>query len=414
MMSAEQIPSPDFTIFSGRRVFIETYGCRYNFGSSAKLAEILKHEGCILVTKAEEADMVVLNTCTVVASTERRMLRRLASLSDNNLYVTGCMAEVQREAILAVCRPVFIPDAIIQEQYRNVGTVSSDPVAIVQIAKGCVGNCTYCITRKARGALKSVPLSEIRNQVTAYARAGAAEIQLTAQDVSAWGKDIGLTLPDVLHALTDIEGDFRIRVGMMNPATVYDILDDLIDAFSGEKLFRFIHLPVQTGSDRLLEKMQRGYGCYEFENIIRSFRRQYPDLTLSTDMIVGYPGEDGSDFSASRSLISRMKFHKVNVTRYSCRPYTAARSLPDMPESVKKERSRLLQEDAEKITAALHTQYVGRILPFIVTEKIRKGTVMARTPSYLGIVLPEDLPVGFFGKAEILEAHTYYLKGKRI
>jgi len=413
-MIKKQAVEPDLTALSDKRVFIETYGCRYNFGSTAKLTEILKNNRCTIAATPEDADAVIINTCSVVAPTERKMLRRLSAFRDRNLYVTGCMPEVQREAILAVCSPIFIPDASIQEQYRNAQTIPPGPVGIVQIARGCSGKCSYCITRLARGSLKSVPLSEIVRQVIAYSEAGSVEIQLTAQDTSAWGRDLGMSLPDLLHAIGDIEGAFHVRVGMMNPATLIDIIDDLVPAYAAENLFQFIHVPVQSGSDTILQRMERGYRIDDFEQIIASFRRRYPGINVATDMIVGFSGETAEDQDASVALLGRLRFNKVNVTRFSRRPCTQAFLLPDTPDSIKKERSRILQRCADEISLNLHKQYVGSSLPFIVTEQIRRGSVMARTPSYLGVVLPEELPVGISGIAEITGAETHFLRGRGI
>ena len=155
-----------------------------------------------------------MNTCTVVGPTERRMLRRLAGFRDRDLYVTGCMPKVQREAILAVCSPTIIPPETIQDLYRSVGTVAGGGIGIVQLAQGCAGNCTYCITRFARGSLKSFPTEEILAQVRAFVQAGTFEIQLTAQDVSAWGMDTGQypagTLVAALTRFPDITGSASV------------------------------------------------------------------------------------------------------------------------------------------------------------------------------------------------------------
>jgi MiaB-like tRNA modifying enzyme len=405
---------PVLAALAGKRVYIETYGCRYNFGDSLKLYEILRHLGCRRAEGEEDADAVIINTCTVVAATERRMLRRLMQVKSTDLYVTGCMPEVQREAILSVCTPVFIPHAMIREQYRLVRTVPSDPVGIVQIAEGCRGACTYCITRKARGPLRSVPLPEILEQVTAYGHAGAAEIQLTAQDAGAWGQDISRQLPDLLHAIGELKGRVRVRVGMMNPATILPVLDDLVDAFAEKNLFGFIHVPVQSGSDRILRLMGRGYRRSDFERIVTRFRERFPQISVATDMIVGFPGETEEDFSQSLDLVTSLQCDKVNITRYSRRPSTPAYDLKDMPDSVKKDRSRRLQACAEAVYRKNHARFIGNTMQFIVTEQIRKGSVMARSDTYRGIVLGEDLPIGATGSAEIVQAGLYFLKGRRI
>lgn len=411
-----RIPSPWQPIERLRdlRVCIVTYGCRYNFGDSAKLAEVLKSRGCSITTSPEHADAVIVNTCTVVGSTERRMLRRLSALRDRELYVTGCMVETQKEAIQAVCDPIIISPGEIQELYRNIGTVSPGSIGIVQIAQGCNGACTYCITRFARGPLRSFPPEEIKRQVQAFASIGAVEIQLTAQDVSSYGTDTGQTLATLLSDLTRISGNYRIRVGMMNPATVLPILDDLVNAFSDERIFKFIHLPVQSGSDRVLERMGRRYTVKDFCTIVNAFRKQYPEIQVATDIITGFCGETEEDFSSSCNLIRKMRPCKVNITRYSRRPFTPLACESDFPDAVKKERSRFLQICAEEVYAVMNTEFLGKEVPFIVTEIIREGSVMARSPSYQGIVLNEDLPSGYTGRALLKRDRKYFFIGERI
>jgi MiaB-like tRNA modifying enzyme len=397
-------PSPDtmdvFFALAQKRVYIETYGCSYNFGDTANLVEVLKHYGSTRVASPEDADAVVINTCTVVGPTERRMLRRLAALREKPLFVTGCMPLVQREAILSVCSPVIIPPERIREAYLSVKTVAPGGVGIVQIAQGCLGRCTYCITRRARGPLASFPGEEIREKVRAFVDAGAYEIQLTAQDTSAWGRDSGQSLPELLVDLCSIAGNYRIRVGMMNPATVSGILDDLLAAFESDRLFRFVHLPVQSGSDRILERMGRGYTVQEFEDIVSAFRRRYPGISIAMDFIVGFPGETDEDFSRSLALIGRTKPAKANVTRYSQRPFTGPFAEKDFPDSVKKDRSRLLNAYAEEQYSALNRPLLGTTVSCVVTEKLRPGSVMARTSTYQGVVIGRDLPVG--SRADVL------------
>ena len=407
----------DFTIlekFRDRRVFIETYGCRYNFGDTVKLVEILKNKGSTIVESAEGADSVIINTCTVVGPTERRMLRRLSLYRDSDLYVTGCMPAVQREAIFSVCTPTILPSELIHEAYRNIRNVGSEGVAIVQVASGCMGTCTYCITRMARGPLKSFPEDRIRDEMCAHALAGTPEIQITAQDISCWGKDIGKSLPSLLQKFDDIPGRFMIRVGMMNPGTVKGILDDLVDAYAGNRIFKFLHLPVQSGSDSVLKRMGREYTVSDFEEIVARFKQRYPEITLATDMIVGFPGETDEDFSQSLDLIDRIRPQKVNITRYSARPFTPISSEKDFPDWIKKDRSRIMNARAEQVYSCTNQGYLNKQTDFIVTEKIKKGSVMARSPNYLGIVLNESLPLGYEGRAILKKDKKYFFTGQRI
>lgn len=397
----------------GRRIFIETYGCRYNFGDTAKLVEVLKYHGSTVVSKDNEADAIVVNTCTVVGPTERRMLRRLSQFRDRDLFVTGCMPAVQAEAIRGVCSPAFIDPESIQQYYRQVNTVAGGDTGIVQVAQGCMGHCTYCITRVARGQLKSFPAAEIHDQVSAFAHTGTAEIQLTAQDVSAWGRDTGSSLPVLLREISDIPAPAMVRVGMMNPATVMAILDDLVDSFTGDRVFRFIHLPAQSGSDRILARMGREYSVADYQEIVRAFRRKIPDITLMTDMIVGFCGETDEEFRESIALLETIRPNKVNVTRYSQRPFTPFTHEKDFPDSVKKDRSRMMNTCAEKVYAENNAPFIGTTVPFTVTETIRPGSVMGRSPSYLGIVINENLPTGFTGHALLEKDRKYFFIGKR-
>ena len=401
-------------VLAGKRVYIETYGCRYNFGDTANLVEVLKYNGSTLVNTAGEAEAVILNTCTVVGRTERRMLRRLAQLREKNLFVTGCMSVVQQEAISAVCTPTIIPADAIREAYRGVGTVATGGVGIVQIARGCLGKCTYCITRTARGELKSFPAMEIREKVLAFIHAGTIEIQLTAQDTGAWGRDMFRTLPELLHECCELSGHYMIRVGMMNPATVKGILQPLVDAFASDHIFKFVHLPVQSGSDRILRQMGRGYTVEDIERIIAAFREKYPEITIATDVIVGFPGETDEDFSRSVALIERLRPNKVNVTRYSPRPFTRAMQEKDFPDAIKKDRSRILNACAEQVYTAINAPWLTRVVPFVVTETIRSGSVLARTPFYTGVVLNEALPLGYTGQAILKVDRKYFFIGKRL
>lgn len=397
----------------GRSVYMETYGCRYNFGDTAKLVEILRHYGVTVTENPDRADAIVINTCTVVGPTERRMLRRLAAFSGRELYVTGCMPNVMREAILAVCSPVFIPFSLIHDLYRPLGTVARASVGIVQLAQGCTGHCTYCVTRIARGPLKSFPADEILDQVRALVRAGTVEIQLTAQDVSAWGMDTGQSFPELLASIDRIPGSHRIRTGMMNPATAKGQADELAEALSGSHYFRFVHMPVQSGSDEVLRRMGRDYTVADFEYIVRILRSRNPDTTIATDMIVGFPHESREDFTASLDLIRRIRPAKVNVTRYSRRPFTPVFRQCDFPDSVKKDRSRIMNAVAEGVYTALNAPRLGKIVTVTVTEILRPGSVMARSPDYTGILLYDDLPVGFTGEVILREDRKFFFIGER-
>jgi threonylcarbamoyladenosine tRNA methylthiotransferase CDKAL1 len=397
-----------------KTVFIETFGCTYNHGDSRKLIEVLRSQGCRTVESPDNADVAIVNSCVVIEKTSRKVLKAIALLHEKELYVTGCMPAVEPGRIAGISNAVCIPPACIHDAYREILTIPSGSPGIVQIAQGCRGRCAYCITRLARGTLCSFPREDIIREVEGNARSGAAEIQLTAQDVSSWGADINETLPDLLFDLVEVPGNFRIRIGMMNPATLRNIVPGLVKALDHGKLFKFIHMPIQSGSDRILDRMARGYHVRDTVAIMDTVRRRHPDCSLMTDMIVGFPGETEEDFLASLAIIRQIRPNKVNITRYSERPGTASARYTDLVDSTKKNRSRKMNAVAENIYHDINAGWLGKTVPFLVTEKLREGSVVTRSPSYLDIIQAEDLPVGTTGHVRITDARTYYFLGIRV
>ncbi|MCK8517766.1 tRNA (N(6)-L-threonylcarbamoyladenosine(37)-C(2))-methylthiotransferase [Methanoculleus sp. 7T] len=397
----------------GKRVYIESYGCTYNHADARRLEAILEGLGCTL-TGPDEADAVVINTCTVIGATERKMLRRMAAFADRDLYVTGCMPLVQMELIRSVCTPHVIRPDEIHERYGGVDSRGAGAIGVVQVASGCVGRCSYCITRLARGRLKSAPAEEVLDAVRSLVASGAYEIQLTGQDVAAWGLDLGESLPGLLQEIAEIPGRFAVRLGMMHPASVLGILDALIDAYASDKVFRFLHLPVQSGSDAVLERMQRGYRAADVVGIVDAFRERYPDMMISSDFITGFPGETDEDFRQTVDLLWRAAFVKVNITRYSRRPGTPAAALKNLPERVRTERSGALLRQANRIYDRYNERWIGRETPVVATEKHAPGSTVCRNPCYLNVVVEEDLPFGFSGRAVIVENRRHYVVGELV
>ena len=391
-----------------RRVYIESYGCTYNHADTGRLVAILEGLGCTRVGRPEEADAIIINTCTVIEATERKMLRRLALFADRDLYVTGCMPIVQMDRIRSVCTPHVIHPDEIANRADGVGTQGAGAIGVVQVASGCLGRCSYCLTRFARGRLVSASREAILDAVRNLVASGAYEIQLTGQDVAAWGLDRGESLPELLRDIAEIPGKFAVRPGMMNPAAVLRILEPLVNAYESEKIFRFLHLPVQSGSDSVLARMQRGYRAVDVIRIVDTFRERYPDMMISSDFITGFPGETDEGFSQTLDLLQKAAFVKVNITRYSRRPGTPAAALKDLPERIRKDRSRMLLAEANRIYDAYNERWIGRVTPVVATEKNAPGSTVCRNPCYLNVVIKEDLPFGFSGQAMITGNRRHY------
>ena len=405
------------------KAYVETYGCTANKSDSQRIKAILLQSDYEIADNVENSDIIVVNTCTVTDRTERRMIKRLRELKKEKVIVSGCLPAAQPSLVADLAWKMITPRSIPslakilggQAPTKHEICVPLEGVTgAVSISDGCVGQCSYCIVKQARGDLDSYPPRAIVNSVKRLVEAGAKEIQITSQDTAAYGLDMGVRLPDLLNSITEIDGDFYIRVGMMNPLTTIKILDDLVDSFDDPKVFKFLHLPVQSGSDRILESMNRGYSISDYVQIVDAFRERFPNLTLSTDFIVGYPSENAEDFERTMLLLEKTQPIKVNITRFSPRPNTPAANMPDILERVKKERSRALTKAYHEIASEFHRSLIGLLTKVIVTEKGKEGSVIARDSSYRNIVIQENLMLGERHPVRIMGARTTYLMGELV
>ncbi len=291
----------------------------------------------------------------------------------------------------------------------------SGVVFVVPISEGCLNACTYCATRFARGVLKSYKPELVLKWVKeALARGGYKEIQLSSEDTGCYGFDIGTNLAELLDEITAIEGDFRIRVGMMNPNHVIKFLDELIEVYQDPpKVYKFLHLPVQSGDNEVLRRMGRNYTVEEFEEIVSEFRRKIPGLNLNTDIIVGFPGEGEEAFQNTVELVKRVRPDKINVSRYSPRPGTIAAKWKQLPGWKVKERSRILHRLRLQIAYEINQTYLGKKVEVLVHGQGEKGGIDARTFNYKEIILDAGEKGGEITRAKITWAGSTYLRGER-
>ena len=415
------------------KFYIETYGCTANQGNSQDLARALEDMGHI-PSSLKEADAVIVNTCAVTEKTERKVVRRLGLLQGERLIVAGCLSVAVPESIRAIsCRKRLgllnrSSAASISDIFNNNNNkllydtscdalphdnsqLAADLCAVVNISEGCNGSCSYCIVTKARGRLKSRRVEDIVAEVEKLVALGTAEVQISAQDTAAYGSDIGTNLGQLLERLVKIPGDFRLRVGMMNPNSASLIRDLLLRAYQSPKIYSFLHIPVQSGSDEILRNMGRRYSAASFLELVWAFRYAIPKITIITDVIVGFPGETDGDFIETMNLIKRLQPDKVNITRFSARPGTAAAQKYDMPDRIKKDRSREMTGLWQKIAAERNQQYMGQVLPARITERGRDGTMKARAENYLGIVVKGRPKLGSIVLVQVTHSNPFYVSG---
>ena len=254
---------------------------------------------------------------------------------------------------------------------------------------------------------------DILSRVRAAIVGGAVEIRLTGQDLSAYGCDQGRPLlPSLLRQISQEEGDFRVRLGMMNPGTLAPIIHEVADALRDDKIFSFVHLPVQSGSDNVLHRMGRGYSVSGYLDLVRVLRETVPGISITTDLIAGFVGETEDEFRATCDLLGVLRPEGVNVTRYSYRPGSTVVRDHELPDRIRKDRSRMLIRIGYEILKEQKGKMVGVSFPVVITEKIRVGTVMGRTDGYTGVVIQESLPLGERYIVEITGERVHYLVGR--
>ncbi|MGD1060468.1 MAG: MiaB/RimO family radical SAM methylthiotransferase, partial [Methanomassiliicoccales archaeon] len=277
----------------------------------------------------------------------------------------------------------------------------------------CLGNCAYCVTRLARGYLRSYSIEGVVEAVRKEVAGGAKEILLTTQDTGCYGSELGTSLQDLISKVCEVEGDFKVRIGMMNPDSLADILDETIEAYQQPRVYKFLHLPVQSGSDRLLRAMGRSYDIAAFERQVTRFREVLPRLTLSTDIITGFPGETDDDHRATIEMLKRVKPNIVNVTRFSSRPGTAAATMKEPVVSrISKDRSREVAILRFEIAIALNRRLVGERLKVMATEIGKNGSTICRDDRYVPVVIRRRLVLGGSYETEIIDCTATHLVAK--
>ncbi len=405
---------------------IETYGCTSNRGESREIERALRDGGHRPAAGPDDADVAILNTCTVVEKTERNMLRRAEELESAtaDLVITGCMALAQgeqfREAGLdaAVLHWDEVPGHVLNGECPTV-TPDVEPVldgvvGILPIARGCMSNCSYCITKFATGRVDSPSIAENVEKARALVHAGAKEIRVTGQDTGVYGWDTGeRKLPELLDRICAIDGEFRVRLGMANPGGIHGIHEELADVFArNEKLYDFIHAPVQSGSDEVLESMRRQHRVEKFREVVETFDDRLDEWTLSTDFIVGFPTETDADHQRSMELLREVRPEKINVTRFSKRPGTDAADMKGLGGTIKKERSKAMSELKMEVVGEAYESMVGTEREVLVVEEGTGDSVKCRDSAYRQVIVQaageHGIAVGDVLDVEVTGHNTVY------
>ncbi len=423
------------------KVYFQTYGCTFNQADTDIMKNILSDEHTV-VSNIEEADVIILNTCYVKLPTEQKMITKISQIQNDYpekiLIITGCMVEVDPDRLnkfapnnswIGPHKIDKINDVIeaskngeVIHEYGKTSIVkagsdikSADSlIHILQICEGCNGGCSFCCTRNARGALVSYPIDLIVQEAKEAISNGSKELQVTAQDTACFGLDSNESFSELLRKLSDLDGEYRIRVGMMHPKSILPQLDEVIEVFkNNDKLFKFVHIPVQTGSDKILKEMNRMHTISDYKHIINRFRQEIPDITIATDIIVGYPTETDEDFQETLDLIDEIKPDIIHISKYMHRPTAKSNSLEEIDHKLMKERSLKLNKLKTKVMLENNEKYVGKTQKALITTKGSTGGYAGYTDTYKSIIV-DNAKIGSFVDIEILDARRTYLYAKII
>ncbi len=388
-----------------------------NKAETAQIDEAIRKNGYEQALDPADADIILIGTCIVIQHTENHMLKRIEELKKYNkkMVISGCLPAIKKN--LSSQYETITPKELngtlkLLNMNLDLKGIGSDSPVAIPIAQGCLGKCTYCITKLARGYLKSYPEQDIIKKVELSVAMGHKEIRITAQDTAAYGKDKGTDLPELLNKIIQIPGEYRIRVGMMEPRETSTILEPLLKVYESQKIFKFIHLPVQSGDDSVLNDMKREYTVSDFYNIVSKFKARFSHFTFSTDIIVGYPTETDESFEKSVKLVQDIKPDILNITRFSPRPLTAAYNLKPILQRKVKEWSRILTQIHLKISEENNVKLIGTVHKALVTEP-GKRYFLARSEGYRPIIL-KNVKINNFYDVEIIDAKNVYLIGKVI
>lgn len=413
------------------KVCVKSFGCSANHAE----AEIIKGQYKEHTESEQEADLIVLNICTVKG--DKGALDEIKQVRKNNpgkkIAVAGCITPSIVEPIKKIAPDATLINTHHIDEFKELATAKQDSlnyaqpikilkprvrmnpvVGIVPISSGCMDACSFCSTRLVKGRLFSFPPEQIVDEVKNCVTDGCKEIWITGQDTCCYGFDRKTNLAKLLSEIVKIEGDFLVRVGMGNPRHLPKYLEEFVEIMKHPKIFKFVHLPVQAGSDNTLKHMRRGHDVKTFVDIVNKLREAVPEITISTDIIVGHPGETHEDFEKTLKLVEYLQINNINIARFQPRPGTHAATMEGQVHgNESKERSRKLTEVYKKVSHNQNNKWLNWEGEVIIDERAKDG-MGARNYAYKQIIVRKEIPLGNKVRVKITKAQPYYLVGELI
>ncbi len=399
-----------------KTAYLETFGCTANQNNSEIMAGILAGAGFILTKNPELADIIIINTCIVKSKTESKIKRRIQDLKKETknklMIIAGCMPQTDFKKLKKLSNnSIFLgtnhtKDIVnlikdFQEkrldEKRQISYISEDRetkllvpklpqnslISIHQISEGCLGDCSFCRARLAKGKLYSYPEGRILESIESDLVNGAKELWLTSQDNASYGFDRGkLELADLLKKILELKHKFKLRLGMSNPNNVLPIINELLEVYKDKKIFKFLHIPIQSASNKVLKDMNRFYTIKQAEEIINKFKERFPQGVIATDIIVGYPTETQEDHELNLKFIKKYRPDVLNISKFSSHKQTPAGKLKPLSSGIIKKRTSELMEVHRETAKSNKLQYLGKIISVFIDKKVGENLHQARDENY--------------------------------
>jgi len=419
------------------KIWVEAYGCSASFSDSEMISGLIVNGGHTLAENPDDSDLSVIVTCSVKDATASKMIHRIKESNSKPLVVAGCLPKAEKDTVekFAENASLLGPNSIgktlqvIQSTLDGKKLIALDDsdiskvglpkirlnpaVGIVEIASGCMSECTFCQTKLSKGDLQSYRIGDIVRQVRTEISEGCSEVWLTSTDNGCYGFDIDSDLPELVNSVIEIPEKFFVRVGMMNPMYMPRIREGLLKSFENSKVFKFLHVPVQSGSDKVLNDMKRGHTAKTFRDVTNQFREKFDKFTISTDVIVGFPTETEEDFQMTMRLLDETRPDVVNLSRYSQRPGTDAAEMIQIDVAEVKRRSKIAYELITKISNENNQKWIGWKGEVLFDEEF-ENQMRGRNFAYKPIFVNDEPKIGDISSVEITNATNHSLIGKII
>lgn len=424
-------------------IYVKTYGCQHNHSDSEHMQGLLSEYGYRLALTPDDADCWVINSCTVKGPSQDHLLTdvRKAAAGGVPIVVAGCVPQADQElpalqnlsvvGVENIDRIVEVVELTLaghEVRLLERRAPSEKPrldlpkvrrnnlVEVIPVNVGCLGACTYCKTVHARGRLASYPLGDVLARARRAVAEGCRELWLTSEDTGAYGRDLGTDMPTMLRALLDHalpDDGVRLRVGMTNPPYILEHLPEIASVLRDPRVFSFLHVPVQSGSDRVLRRMNREYTIAEFRLVADTLLADVPGLTLATDIICGFPGESEEDHAATLALLDEYRFPVVNISQFYPRPGTPAAR---MDGRLKTQQVKARSREVTRAFASYrcYDGLVGTTHELVPTEMAADGeSLVAHTKGYVQVLLPPgSARLGDAVRATIISADKFHVRGR--